>query len=125
MNQIHIVHAVIISDKKILLGKRSKLKTHDPSAWAFIGGKVERDETLQDGFLRECRAEIDVIVRPLRKLKEIHKKGSMHFWFEAEVVSGTPRLANDEHTELKWFSMTELELLSPVISEDLDVARNL
>lgn len=125
MTQVQIVHAVIISDEKILLGRRSKYKSHDPDAWAFIGGSVEKGETLEAGLLRECREEIDVVVRPLRKLEEIEKKGSIHFWFEVEVVSGIPRLANDEHTEIKWFSKLEIDQLSPIIIEDLNIARNL
>lgn len=121
MKQVKIVHAIINENEKFLLGKRSVFKKNEPGLWAFIGGRLEHGESLEAALIRECVEEIDVTVRPIKKIKEVIKEETAHYWFEVEIVSGVPRLANDEHSELNWFTKLEANALSLIDAEDLEI----
>ena len=121
MKQVQVVHAIIKENEKFLLGKRSILKKSEPGAWAFIGGRLEHAETLESALIRECVEEIDVIVKPLKKIKEIIEEEAAHYWFEAEIISGIPRLTNDEHSELGWFTKLEAKTISPIVADDIEI----
>lgn len=121
MKHVQVVHAVIKKDKTFLLGKRSLSKKNEPGFWAFIGGRLEPAESLEAALIRECSEEIDVVVKPVKKIMEILEQDSSHFWFEVEIVSGIPKLANDEHSEIGWFTKKEAEAISLIVAEDLQI----
>lgn len=121
MKQVQVVHAIIKENEKFLLGKRSVFKKNEPGFWAFIGGRLEYSESLESALIRECAEEIDVIVRSIKKIKEVIEEEAAHYWFEVEIVSGIPKLANDEHSELGWFTKLEARALSLIVAEDLEI----
>ena len=121
MPHIKVVHAIISKNQRFLLGKRSLLKDKQPGCWATIGGRLEVDETLELALIRECREEVNIEAKPVRKLKEIIGNDVSHYWFEVEIESGDPVIANDEHTELNWFEIQDLKKLRPINPEDLKV----
>lgn len=123
--KVQVVHAIIKQNGKFLLGKRSLAKSNAAGYWASVGGRLEDGESLEACVVRECREEIDVIVKPIKKLMEVVEQKAAHFWFEVEIISGIPRLANDEHSELKWFTKLEVETLSPIVVEDLEIVRSI
>ena len=125
MNQVQVVHAIIKQSDKFLLGKRSASKKNAAGHWASVGGRLEEDESLEVGLIRECREEIGVDVKPIKQIMQVIEQDAAHFWFEVEIVSGIPRLTNDEHSDLKWFTKSEAELLSPIVVEDLKIIQSL
>jgi 8-oxo-dGTP diphosphatase len=121
MGKLNVVHAVVRNGDKFLLGKRSLTKQTGAGYWATIGGRVEPGESLESGIARECLEEIGIAVKPVRKVAVIEEQEATHHWFEVTVVSGDPFLACDENSELRWFTIDQIELLSPVTAEDLEV----
>lgn len=52
------------------------------------------------------------------------KKGRIHWWL-MDLVSGEPTLKNDEHSELQWLYLEEIEKLDKVFPEDIEAYRKL
>lgn len=122
-SKVQGVAVVIERDGKFLLGKRSAHKRAAPHYWCPITGRIEPGETEPQAVIREVSEEIGIEVRPLRKLCNFDtndKSAELHWWL-AEIVTGIPHLANDEHSELAWVSPQEMNQLSPIFREDVEV----
>lgn len=121
MKQLDVVHAIIRSGNKFLLGKRSLTKQTGAGYWATIGGRIESGESLESGLIRECLEEIGITVKPIRIVAVIEEQQAIHHWFEVTVISGEPFLACDENSELNWFTVKEMKAIYPVTAEDLQI----
>lgn len=117
------VLAVIYHDDKVLLGQRSKNESHAAGYWAAIGGGVEPGESFEQAIIREVKEEIGVDVRVVQKLESFPatENTCMLHWFHVEIISGTPRICDEEHDELRWFKPSELQVLKPSFKEDIDL----
>lgn len=118
-----VVAAVVWSDGKFLLGKRSPHKKSAPHYWCPLSGRIEPGETQQEAVVRECWEEAGIRVRALKKVGEINtddRKGHIHWWL-VELMGGKAFLKNDEHSELGWFGFEELLKLEPVFTDDIDI----
>ncbi|MCE9624031.1 MAG: 8-oxo-dGTP diphosphatase MutT [Deltaproteobacteria bacterium] len=91
---VKVVACVIERCGEFLITKRLKT-SHLGHCWEFPGGKVESGESLAECAVRECREEIDVVVKPLRLLDEIshvYPEKSLHLYFVlCALDSGNPR----------------------------------
>jgi 8-oxo-dGTP diphosphatase len=120
------VGALFISqDGKVLLGLRAPWKKAWPSHWDTIGGRVEDGESLDDAMVREAREEVGVtptrfkliaIVR--EKQPELYGDALHHVYAVTGWQGGEPTNVCDEHTELKWFSVDEMRLLTNLVDSD-------
>ena len=54
------VGAVLIQEKKILLGQRSLGRALSPGIWDVFGGHIEPHEQAEDALLRELKEEIGI-----------------------------------------------------------------
>lgn len=61
MKRIDVCIAVIESEGRVLLAKRSK-DQHQGGLWEFPGGKVDLGETLEEALVREVREEVGLRV---------------------------------------------------------------
>ncbi|MFE3198983.1 (deoxy)nucleoside triphosphate pyrophosphohydrolase [Embleya sp. NPDC059237] len=107
-----VVGAAILHRGRLLAACRSA-----PAAlaggWEFPGGKVEPGEDETAALVRECREELGVTVRPVRRLPGAWPLGTgyvLHVWL-ADLISGEPRPLQD-HSEVRW--------LAPTAVADLD-----
>lgn len=78
--------------------------------WEFVGGKVEPGETPEEALIRECREELDIVVRPglvFMEVEHVYPDLTVHLTlFHAEIAAGTPcRL---EHNDLRWIRVEEI-----------------
>jgi 8-oxo-dGTP diphosphatase len=107
---------------QFLVGQRA---SHKPAAgyWTQLSGKIEAGESQQQTVVREANEEIGCRVRAVEKLREapsVNGQYLLHYW-RAEIIEGEPVICDDELTELRWVTALELQLLSPVFQEDVDL----
>ena len=105
---VEVVAALIWSDGRFLACRRPPDKAR-PLLWEFAGGKVEPNETREQAVVRECREELDIIIRPESVFREVvHDYPDITIrltLFNAVIVSGEPRAI--EHCELRWLTPEE------------------
>ncbi len=100
---------------EVLMGLRSQQAKNERGKWTFPGGELEFGETIEECAIRETVEEYGITVRPLRLLKVIDHilEDEEQHWvnpvFEAELVSGKPKLMEPHKIEkLGWFKVGEL-----------------
>lgn len=120
-----VVAAMIWRDGRFLVGKRSLEKRSAPGTWCAIVGGVEPGETQEGALRREVREETGLLVSALRWICQTDSRDGtarIHWWLAVPVgTSQQPRLANEEHSELRWASVEELRRLEPVFLDDVEI----
>jgi 8-oxo-dGTP diphosphatase len=118
-----VAGGMIVRDGLVLLGRRATHRRICPDTWDLIGGHVEPGETVAQALVREHGEEIGIIPTVFHSVGTIdftEEAGEpVHFHlFRVDVFEGTPHLANDEHTDLRWF-----DLMAAITLPDLASAR--
>jgi 8-oxo-dGTP diphosphatase len=115
----------INADGKVLLGLRAPTKKTWPCHWDTIGGRVEDSESLDEALVHEAREEVGVtptrfkLIATFRERKpEIYGDALHHVYAVTGWQGGDPANVCDEHTELKWFSPSEMLLLTNIVDTD-------
>ena len=110
---------------KVLLGLRAPWKKSWPGHWDTIGGRVEQGETLDAALVREAREEVGVtptrfrLIATVRERQpDIHGDALHHVYAVTAWQDGEPANVCDEHTELKWFSVSEMRQLTNIVDSD-------
>jgi 8-oxo-dGTP diphosphatase len=124
MSQVQVVAAIIRRESRFLseflLGKRALHKKSAPGFWSPISGKIESGESEADAVVRECFEEVGLTVQALRKITQHDMDGGrarLHWWL-VDVLEGREFLKNDEHTELRWFSLDEIKHEKHLLEDD-------
>lgn len=126
--QKQVVAALIEREGRFLLGKRSPHKLSAPDYWCPICGAVEPGELQAQAVAREVLEETGLSVRAVEKVAECDTRdGSavIHWWRTEPLDTEPARLANDEHSELRWVTLEELRALDPVFPEDVAIFEGL
>ena len=112
----------INSDSEVLLGLRAPSKKVWSCHRDTIGGRVEDGESLDDALIREIQEEVGVtptrftLIATVRERKpEIHGGALHHVYAVTGWKGGDPANVCDEHSELKWFSIGEMLLLTNIV----------
>ncbi len=109
------VKALLFKNSKLLL-----LKKKHEGFWDIPGGRIEFGESIDSAMMRELMEELpnasNLRIRELvgvRKKPEPLEDGTELFLVYYRVRADLPeRIAvSDEHTEARWFSQQEIELL--------------
>ena len=99
------VGALFVREGQILLGRRNAEKVDAAGCWDLIGGRVEPGETFEAACVREVAEEVGVQAEIDAEIFRARvKSGAEYRIFRVSRWSGEVRLANDEHSELGWFS---------------------
>jgi len=115
----------ISSDGKVLLGLRAASKRSWPGHWDTIGGHVEDGESLDQALIREVQEEVGVTPLQFRLVATVRERqperygdALHHVYAITSWRGGDPANVCDEHTELKWFSISEMLLLTNIVDSD-------
>lgn len=104
-----VVAALIRDGRKFMIFQRPATKTR-AFEWEFVGGKVEKGETLEQALIRECREEIGVTVRVGSIFAEVDHEYpdiTIHLTlFNAEIAKGTPQML--EHNDIRSITPDEI-----------------
>jgi len=97
--------AILVSDGRLLLGRRSAHRSY-PDCWDIIGGHVEAGETIEQALVREVEEEIGVTPVDYTKLTLLHAEEiELHVYRVDAWSGGGPDIQDDEHVELRWFTV--------------------
>jgi 8-oxo-dGTP diphosphatase len=112
-------------DGKILLGLRAPSKKVWPSHWDTIGGRVEPGESLDLALIREVQEEVGVTPTRIglvaivqERQPEIYGEALHHIYAVTAWEGGEPANICEEHTELKWFDVSEMRQLTNIVDND-------
>ena len=107
---VEVVAGLIWRGDRFMICQRPKDKAR-ALLWEFVGGKVEKGESAEDALVRECKEELDIIVKPLDVFCDVvhtYPDIIVHLTlFNAEILSGEPKLI--EHNDLRWITPDEID----------------
>ena len=107
---VEVVAGLIWRGNRFMICQRPKDKAR-ALLWEFVGGKVEKGESAEDALVRECKEELDIIVKPLDVFCDVvhtYPDIIVHLTlFNAEILSGEPKLI--EHNDLRWITPDEID----------------
>lgn len=105
-----VVAALIWEKDRFLICQRPENKKR-ALLWEFVGGKVEKGESQEDALIRECREELDIIVKPGDVFMEvIHEYPDITvklILFNAVIEEGEPKKL--EHNDIRWIKVSEID----------------
>lgn len=105
----HGVIGIVTRGKRLLAIRRSR-HVVAPGTICFPGGGIEPGETEQEALVREMREELDVEVRPARRIWENVTSWGVHLaWWTCQVDANARFVANPAEVQsVHWFSPSEL-----------------
>ncbi|HUE05448.1 MAG TPA: NUDIX domain-containing protein [Bryobacteraceae bacterium] len=106
------VGALLVSRQQILLTHRRADRAWYPNVWDIPGGHVESGETEAEALVRELREEVGIEVAnpPDYPFRVIDGEGFRVMIWTITSWTGTPiNRATNEHDDLRWVTLDELE----------------
>ena len=107
---VEVVAGLIWKDGRFMICQRPKDKAR-ALLWEFVGGKIEPNESGEDALIRECKEELDIIVKPLDVFCDVvhtYPDIVVHLTlYNAEIIAGEPKLI--EHNDLRWITPDEID----------------
>ncbi len=107
---------LLIQDGRILLGKRTS-EVRFAKMWDAFGGHLVPCEEPSMALARELQEELGIRISDPRFLgiyediDPTSKDTFRHYLFLVARWEGEPRIANEEHSEIRWFPPREAEAL--------------
>src|SRR5437667_6895240 len=115
---IHVPATVLIGrDGRFLLGKRTSM-VRFAGMWDAFGGHLVPCEEPSSALVRELAEELGITaVRPrflgiYEDVDPSSKDLFRHYLFLVTRWNGEPKIANEEHSEIRWFDPEEAERLN-------------
>ena len=122
-----VVAALVWKDEKFMICQRPLSKTR-ALEWEFVGGKVEKGETLRQALVRECVEEIGVEVEVgsvFTELDHVYPDITIHLTLFNARLCGEPKKL--EHNDIRFITPSEIpqynfcpadkEILEKIVSE--------
>lgn len=104
-----VVAALIWKDKRFMICQRPANKTR-AFEWEFVGGKVEKGETLEQALIRECREEIGVEIKVddvYTEVDHVYPDITIHLTlFNACLTGEDPKML--EHNDIRFILPAEI-----------------
>ena len=112
------IAGIIKKDNKFLLGKR-KPGGSIGGKWEFPGGKVEKNETLEQALIREFKEELDckITINSFITTEEF-QSSDHHFILNAFYIDlNDSEIKHNEHEEFRWFTLEEIYELNDRLAD--------
>lgn len=122
-NRKQAVVAIIRKSSKFLLVKRSDYVESAKGYWCPVSGRIENGETQEEALRREVMEEVGLDVVAEEKVCEIpshDNKFTLNFW-TVKIISGEAKISSNEVGDIRWVTIEEMENLSPIFEEDLQI----
>ena len=116
--QIDGVVAVISQRSRLLVIRRSR-HVVAPRMSCFPGGHLESNETEREGLVRELREELEVSVKPLRRIWESVTPWNVSLaWWLCAPITVNPSPNPVEVESFHWFDLSELDQLPDLLESN-------
>ncbi|HEX7375700.1 MAG TPA: NUDIX domain-containing protein [Pirellulales bacterium] len=111
--------AVICRQRRLLVIRRSQ-QVVAPGAYCFPGGAIECQESEEQALVRELREELNVAVKPLRRLWQSVTPWQVELaWWSAELsADAVPRPAPAEVESCHWLTLGEMAALPELLESN-------
>ena len=107
---LKVACALIVKDKKLLICQNDSSSDH-PFLWEFPGGKINSDETVENGVTREIREELEIQIDIINTMQTVifdyGFKEIKLYPFLCSVKKGSIKL--NDHVDYKWVEFKQLE----------------
>ena len=118
MDVIHVTATgLVVREGRVLLGRRTST-VRFAGMWDAFGGHLVPCEEPSTALRRELGEELGIEpIRPqflgiYEDLDPTSRELFRHYLFLVAEWEGEPRIANEEHSEIRWFSPGEARALS-------------
>jgi 8-oxo-dGTP pyrophosphatase MutT (NUDIX family) len=109
--------AVVVREGRFLVIRRSQ-HVVAPGAFCFPGGGIEPGETEEAALVRELREELDVVVRPIRRVwRSVTPWNVALAWWLGELL-GEPACNPAEVASFHWHAPHELAALPELLESN-------
>jgi 8-oxo-dGTP diphosphatase len=117
-NKMLRVSLIVIfnNDNKILLVKRCETSNWCPNCWALVGGKIEKNESPEEGLVREVSEETQIDLEKYKLKKIIKEDNNLQYLYLSKVDNDFVEL-NGEHSDYKWYSLDEVKKIDNAVPE--------
>ncbi|OGM66575.1 hypothetical protein A2962_04460 [Candidatus Woesebacteria bacterium RIFCSPLOWO2_01_FULL_39_61] len=108
------VHGLVYNqENKILVMMRSQQDVDEANCWDLPGGGLEKDEDIENGFVRELTEEAGILAKNV-VIFAAHEvdDGSLGLYAKADTEDIGITLS-DEHSDYKWISENKLLSIKP------------
>ncbi|HUY88479.1 MAG TPA: NUDIX domain-containing protein [Pirellulales bacterium] len=111
--------AVIERSGALLVIRRSQIVVA-PGAFCFPGGGIEPGESEEEALVRELREELQVEVRPLRRLWSSVTPWNVELaWWQADLAAeAIPRPSPAEVESVHWYTLAEMAELPSLLESN-------
>jgi 8-oxo-dGTP pyrophosphatase MutT (NUDIX family) len=111
--------ALVVRDHRLLVIRRSR-HVVAAGAYCFPGGAVEQGESESEALTRECREELSVEVRPIRRLWECTTPwGVWLAWWLCEMPPSETPIPNPAEVEsVCWCTPAEMARLPGLLESN-------
>jgi len=121
----NIVNGLFVRQQQILLARRSPRRKAYPDLWSFPGGHVKELESFSDALHRELQEELGVTPIEFQRIRFIvdpnttaDDPATYHMYIVTAWEGGEPKILDNEHSELRWFTPIEAMLLPDLALEE-------
>jgi 8-oxo-dGTP diphosphatase len=113
--------AIAVREGRMLVIRRSR-QVVAPLVYCFPGGGIEDGESEEEALVRECREEIGVTLRPIRRLWECTTAWKVHLaWWSAAIDPDAQPMANPREVEsIHWCTPAEMAALPDLLASNKD-----
>lgn len=114
----HVAVGALVGPRGILLAHRRSDLRYYPDCWDFPGGHLEPGETPASGLVRELSEELGVLAvvegEPRLRIVEDAESAEgmvLDLWVISEWAGDVANQAPEEHDELRWCDLADVENL--------------